>query len=343
MIINKFFDKVGKAPFHFVHFVTAKCNARCSHCFYYKNLNKKRNELTLEEIEKLCKSMGNVYYLGLTGGEPFLRKDLPEIAHTYYKYNNVKNLFIPTNGSIPNKIFNQSKKILELCPKLSFSINISLDGLEKDHDKIRGMKGSFSKAVQTYNELKDIKRINTSFVVTVSTLNQYKLTELKDFVENELKANIVFILVRGVPKNPRIKDINIDIYKKNYESVIIKNKFSPLNYDFIKKKIRDKMNKMRYKLIIDTYKKNKFITPCYAGSLDIVMYEEGDIYPCELLDMKMGNIRDYNYNFQQLWHSEKAKKIRRYIKKSKCFCTHECNLMENILFNPKNLIKMIFK
>ena len=263
MIINKFFDKVGKAPFHFVHFVTAKCNARCTHCFYYKNLNKKRNELTLEEIEKLCKSMGNVYYLGLTGGEPFLREDLPEIVHTYYKYNNVKNLFIPTNGSIPNKIFNQSKKILKLCPKLSFSINISLDGLEKDHDKIRGMKGSFSKAVQTYNELKNLKRINTSFVVTVSTLNQYKLTELKDFVENELKANIVFILVRGTPKNPKIKDINIDLYKKNYESVIIKNKFSPLNYDFIKKKIRDKMNKMRYKLIIDTYEKSKFITHVY--------------------------------------------------------------------------------
>ena len=63
MIINKFFNKVGEAPFHFVHFVTAKCNAKCNHCFYYKNINKKRNELNLEEIEKVkLKEKGHRLY-----------------------------------------------------------------------------------------------------------------------------------------------------------------------------------------------------------------------------------------------------------------------------------------
>lgn len=327
--------------FKFTHFVTARCNAKCLHCFYYKNLNKKRNELTLKEIETMCKSMGKIYYVALTGGEPFLRDDLPEIVYSYYNYNKTRNIIISTNGSLPDKIFKQCEKIIELCPKLHLSINISLDGLEDLHDKIRGVNGLFSKAIQSYHKLKEIKKINISFIATFSTLNQYSIKELRDFIKNELKANLSLVLVRGEPKNPKIKNINIDLYKKNYDGIVNENKFKPFTYDFLKKKLRDKMNKLRYNIITETYKKNKFITPCYAGKLNAVMYEEGDIYPCELLNKKFGNIRYYNYDFQKLWHNKKAIEVRDYIKKSKCFCTHECYLIENILFNPKNLIKML--
>ena len=64
---------------------------------------------------------------------------------------------------------------------------------------------------------------------------------------------------------------------------------------------------------------------------------EGDVYPCEILDEshKIGNIREFNLDFKKLWLSHKAKEEVKFIRKTKCFCTHECFNTVNILFNPK--------
>ena len=101
------------------------------------------------------------------------------------------------------------------------------------------------------------------------------------------------------------------------------------------------LNELTYK----TYEENKYTTPCYAGNLSGVMYPEGDVYPCEILDdsHKIGNIRDFNLDFKKLWLSQKAKKEVDFIRKTKCFCTHECFNSVNILFNPKNYLEIIKK
>ena len=91
------------------------------------------------------------------------------------------------------------------------------------------------------------------------------------------------------------------------------------------------------KLVNKTYEEKKYTTPCYAGNLSGVMYPEGDVYPCEILDEshKIGNIREFNLDFKKLWLSHKAKEEVKFIRKTKCFCTHECFNTVNILFNPK--------
>jgi iron-sulfur cluster protein len=65
------------------------------------------------------------------------------------------------------------------------------------------------------------------------------------------------------------------------------------------------------------------------------MFANGDVYPCELLiDRKLGNVREANYDFKSIWFSKEAEASRRFIRESKCFCTYECFLTINILFNP---------
>ena len=71
----------GPAIAQWTHFVTSVCNARCAHCFYPINAGK--NELTLEEIEKLTRTLPPIRLLLIGGGEPFLRRDLPEIIRLY--------------------------------------------------------------------------------------------------------------------------------------------------------------------------------------------------------------------------------------------------------------------
>jgi radical SAM protein with 4Fe4S-binding SPASM domain len=77
------------------------------------------------------------------------------------------------------------------------------------------------------------------------------------------------------------------------------------------------------------------LLPCYAGRLNLVLEEGGEVYPCEVRKESFGNVRDYGYDMRRVIRSEKASKVNASIKKKECFCTHECYYMTNILFNPR--------
>ena len=85
---NIYFSK--KEPVSVVHFLTNRCNARCSFCFIdFEDPKTFQNELSLEEIDKLTKNMGkSLLNVNLTGGEPFARSDITEIAKCYIKNTN---------------------------------------------------------------------------------------------------------------------------------------------------------------------------------------------------------------------------------------------------------------
>ncbi|GFP36248.1 hypothetical protein HKBW3S43_02036, partial [Candidatus Hakubella thermalkaliphila] len=79
----------------------------------------------------------------------------------------------------------------------------------------------------------------------------------------------------------------------------------------------------------------KRLVPCYAGRMKIVLTGNGDVYPCGTLTESLGNVKDYDYDIKEILLSDNAKKILASIQDKKCFCTHECYFMTNILFNPK--------
>ncbi len=86
--------------------------------------------------------------------------------------------------------------------------------------------------------------------------------------------------------------------------------------------------------------------PCYAGRLNLVLTERGNVYPCESFNKKMGNLRDFDYDIEKLLKTEIAEGIVNSIQKKGCYCTHECYIMTNILFNPRfypGLVKEYFQ
>ena len=80
---------------YFIFFVTTKCNESCKHCFYHEHLNQK-DEMSLQEIEQMVGKLGKVQVLLLSGGEPFLRKDLYEVIKLFITKAGVKVVSIPT-------------------------------------------------------------------------------------------------------------------------------------------------------------------------------------------------------------------------------------------------------
>ncbi|HJP17024.1 MAG TPA: radical SAM protein [Nitrospinota bacterium] len=337
----------NKSPFQFIHYITNRCNAKCEHCFYWEKLNKGK-QLSIDEIIKITESMGKIYQLILTGGEPFLREEIVEIVKAYYKNNKIQSLNIPTNGILKKIIVERCKEILKICPNINFSLNLSIDGFKELHDEIRGVDGCYENAINVFKETVKLKekysRFNVTFLTTLTGHNQHEILKLYKFIKEELKANLFQLnFLRGKPKKINLSSADFNIYREVNEQSFNNYKVTGGSPCFIKIKswLRNRLNRARYNRIIETASYNKFITPCYAGYLNAVMYEDGDVFPCELLDQKIGNIRDFDYDFGALWNSEKNKRIRSFIKDTKCFCTHECFLTTNILFNPKQVLKML--
>ena len=336
------FVKHCVSPIYLILFVTERCNARCKHCFVNVPDNKRiKEELTLGEIEKLSNNMGGLLYLLPTGGEPFLRDDLPDIINIFYKNNHLRNVGIPTNGSLTERVVASVNRTLSLCKDLRLGVDISIDALHQAHDHIRGFPGLFEKAIATYWRLKELEKHNHRFRVcpdvTISSFNQNNLFEIYMYFVETLKVDNLFVrLVRGNPRDPSAKDVNIEKFvefSKKLEQDLRNGVFYGHSAYPLSELItaRDIIGRQ---LTIKMVKERRFQIPCYAGNLTGVIRSNGDVYPCELLDKRIGNLRENDYDFKTLWQSDRAKKIRKQIRRTRCFCTHECFITNNILFNP---------
>jgi MoaA/NifB/PqqE/SkfB family radical SAM enzyme len=92
-------------------------------------------------------------------------------------------------------------------------------------------------------------------------------------------------------------------------------------------------------LIAKTQETQRAQLTCYAGTAGGVIYDEGTVSSCEILD-PVGNLRDYGWNFQKLWFSP-AMQARRKKAADGCFCTHESNCYyPSLPFSPKHLIQI---
>ena len=98
-------DKRGMKPVYMILGLTYDCNSFCRTCFNWEQLRKdKEHELSLEELKKTFRSLGDLLFIVMSGGEPFLRRDLPEVCETLSKKNHVKQITIPTGAIVSDLI-----------------------------------------------------------------------------------------------------------------------------------------------------------------------------------------------------------------------------------------------
>lgn len=316
----------------------------CSHCFYHDSLNKKFSELTLGEINKITRTMDPLLSLIITGGEPYIRPDIDKIVKIFYENTHVPIVTIPSNGYFTERMIGQIKNIMEWCPELVLNQNISVDGLYEEHEKIRGIPGCFNKALETIHRLKELQRqyqrINIGTITTFTNRNQHNFKGIIQGIFDLAKPdNIAINLVRGDPKERVNINLDINLYReavKFRDSLFYARKIGG-HARFRGNKLATAARILLNEKTQQIFETNEYQMPCYAGNLSGVMYPEGQVHPCEILDKShmIGNIRDFNYDFRTLWLSQKAKDEIKYIRGTKCFCTHECFNNVNILFNPR--------
>ncbi|MBN1354907.1 radical SAM protein [bacterium] len=336
-------------PHYLVFFVTRNCTAHCRHCLLGDRAFS-TDDLTLTEIEKTVRSMDPLLFLLITGGDPFMRDDIADIVEVFYKSPGFRNLGMPSNGYLCDKIVDHAERILANCPGIDFAMDISLDGVGEDHDRIRGVPGLFDRAVETYRKLDKLKgrypNFNLNVAVTISSFNHHKLDELYDFLTGDLGVrNINHLLCRGNPRDPAAVEVDMLKYREFSARLDADLKRRMLSgyrgYPFAD--LVNAMKIVRERLIHSISCSDRFIVPCYAGRLGVILYPDGDVAACEIRDDILGNLRSEEYDFRKIIRSSRAAAIRRKIRDERCFCTYECFLTNAVMFNPRMFASVLME
>ena len=335
-----------KTPSFIIFFVTNKCNADCAHCFYRSSLNVKGDELDLQKIKKISRSLKNRNSLLITGGEPFLRNDIVEICKTFYDLGRTKKIRIASNGYLTDKILSSSEVLLSYGIKLV--IQISLDALEDEHDKLRRLNGLFVKATETIAQLRKLQGRFPAFEIsvnaTVTKSNYDQIKALAHYVKETFDLNLGLIFVReseqglyGLDKKYQAELSSLETDSKLPDQALLKDLLSKC-FDPFQIKGREFIKDfsiLERKIELDIiFNAKKPPFRCTAGRTDMVIYPNGKVSFCEMTT-PFCELESYGYNIHNLWNSEEALHARKNIKH--CYCSHPCHLNSSMKYNANFL------
>jgi len=330
--------------------VTSVCDMRCTHCFFTDELDdapRKKLQMKTHEIEKISETLGgNLGVLILAGGEPFTRKDLPEIARAFYANNKLESVYITSNGQIQKRVLPDVVRMLQECPKLNVTIALGIDGLQEQHDRIRRKPGSWDIVMDTARQLQAIKKEYPRLDVQTCTCfmhsNQDTIFEWYDFLKHQLKPDKVnFNYIRPPAADPLELQIDHARYARLGAMIDADSRHGAIKNSYAGKDgfFKAAIDIYMHGLIAKTVETQQAQMKCYAGTAGGVIYDEGTVSSCENL-APVGNLRDYDWNFRKLWFSP-AMQARREKAADGCFCTHESNsYYPSLPFNPKHLIQI---
>ena len=307
-------------PYKLNFSVTYNCQSRCLTCNIWEI--RPKGELTIDEIRRFAERNSYFKWVEISGGEPFMRGDIADIARAFK--DSCRDLYLLTMPT--NSLCNQSSMEMRLDEILSLGIprvvmTISLDGYGELHDRIRGVKGNFDKAMQTYRMALRMKQkhrgFDAVFGYTMSKFNQGQF---------EQTYNAVKQLFPEVTYNDF--HINLAQTSENY----YKNESSDIRPDggmaareiemFLehRKKSADPMiiiENAFLKKLVGFAKTGK--SPMRSRSLEASLFLDswGGVYPSIMWNRKIGSIRDVDYDLSKLWKSEPAEAARKDIREGR--------------------------
>jgi MoaA/NifB/PqqE/SkfB family radical SAM enzyme len=335
-----------KRPIFLTCFVTARCGLNCGHCFYREELKNGNiaDEFSLEEWDRFTSRSPSFPKLILTGGEPFLRQDLKDIAAVFYENASAaRQITIPTAGYHTDRIVDLVETLLARRSDLILEIQLSIDGVGAQHDQIRG-KGAFDRLMRTYRALAPIQArdngLRIRFNYTFSRVTQDWFEGTWQYVTQELgNPHFDMVLVRRATIEDEFWG-QVDIEKYRRATTLLQAQEMKKAGDSTFKQLLAQRVQVERDIIVEHHQGRRVMGNCQAGTLTAIVSEKGDVRPCEILDTSYGNLRDVDYDLLALWNNDAAKAHRSHIKATGCFCTFETCVRTTMSFQPKWYVDM---
>ncbi len=310
-------------PLNLTISVSYRCNSRCKTCNVWQRPN---DDFTIEEYDKTFASIGRAaYWFTFSGGEPTLRKDLPEMVESAYRHCRPGIINIPTNGIQDKIIPARIERVLQAAPTSDVIVNLSLDGVGEKHDIVRGVKGNFVRAMRTYAGLKALKGRYKNFTLGVHTvISNFNIDEFENiysFVRDELQPDSFISEIAEERVELDTVGMGITPPIQKYQPVIERLQDGIRKAEFngvsrITQAFRDRY----YDIVKRTLVEQRQIIPCLAGVASAQIAPNGDVWTCCIRAESVGNLREHDYDFGSTWRTAKADELRRSIKAGECYC-----------------------
>lgn len=291
--------------------------------------------------------LSNLEYVDVSGGEPFLKKDLKSVLRCIHQISPKVRIAIATNGLEPDQIVKTVTDIVQEVPL--YAIRVSVDGMKKTHDTLRGINGAFDRTIKTVKELSTLGEahgFSTGIGFTITPSNYEELFEVFK-LSNELGVSFLCRSVHvghtffNIDQSYRFSPEAIKEIAKTLDN-IAKVRKSEFGRGWLSSKLEQKLISF-YFAGIKAYLKNPshMFVPCFAGRAAFVLDPYGYVFPCLLIKQEMGNIR--NCRLADFWVSEKSKSIAKRIEKGLCpNCWMDCSL-SNIKADLVQITKWVLK
>jgi MoaA/NifB/PqqE/SkfB family radical SAM enzyme len=327
-------------------FVTSRCNSLCRTCFYFDKLNS-LDDLSTPQIERISATAPPFRKLWLSGGEPFLREDLAEIVATFVRQNGVRNINLPTNGLLPEKIFRTMDRMLELCPDASIDLNFSLDGLANTHDSIRGVPNNFVRTLATMKEAErrysGVRRLRRNVLTVITRENYNEIVALGlHLMEGAKIDGQYFEVVRGAAPDPTLKQLTQEGVAALHRRLMpFHRHYADKLFARLPPGVRH-FAKMYYlgnlRFHFDLHEQclespKKWPMPCTAGETSIVIDHNGRFRACEMRGI-VGDLAEFDFDVRRALQSQAMRAEVRAIPAANCWCTHSCFIQDSSKFQP---------
>lgn len=319
---------------------SARCNSRCLTCNIWK---KRDEELTLEEWGKIFQSLGRApFWFTISGGEPFLYKDLVKLCRSLYEQCRPGIINIPTNSLMCDTIPDKVAEICDTCPQSQVIINLSLDGVGEKHDRIRGVPGNFAKFERNYWALQALKKPNLNIGIH-SVISRFSAPDALELFDYAFSVRPDSYITEIAEERVELDTIGSGVTPslEQYAAVIdrLSDLVSARHFEGVAS-VTEAFRLEYYQLVKRTLAEETQVIPCYAGWASAQIYSDGTVWPCCVRADTMGNLREAQYDFRSVWFSATAERVRASIKGKECHCPLANASYTNMLMHVPTVLRV---
>lgn len=275
--------------------LTYRCPMHCQMCNIWANPTVASEEITPQDLEKLPR----LKFINLTGGEPFVRDDLEDIVRVCYK--RAPRIVISTSGWLEDRVIALAQKFPHI------GIRISIEGLSRKNDELRGRDGGFDRGLRTLLTLQQMGVKDIGFGCTVSNHNSSDMLAL-------------YQLAKSLGLEFATAAFHNSFYFHKHDNVITNREQVVSDFTtLINRQLRERHPKSWFRAyfnmgLVRYVNGGRRLLPCEAGTMNFFVDPWGEVWPCNGLEEKywqqsMGNLRTAT-DFDTLWNSEQARQVR---------------------------------
>lgn len=320
--------------------VTDRCNSRCQTCQigarYLDAPSVADDELTLEEHRRLFATIGQLEWVTLSGGEPFMRKDFAELAVALARSCRPRFVSVPTNGTFVHAATRAVARMLDGFGDTRLIVNLSLDGVGAAHDRVRGFDGNFERLLQLVEALRavDDPRLTIGCNTVVSAFNVEQVERTVDFVLRELRPDSYVVEVAQIRPEYYNDDVPLAADSRATRAALERALARIAAEPRRGVSALVKAFRVHYTREAIARLDGPRLHRCFAGFATCAVMPKGEVWTSTARGEPMGNVRDYGLDFGALWRGPEARRAREAVRAAPCACETSNVSYPNALLHP---------